>query len=82
MYKEVRMLILNTYLSGSGIKFNIYIATGITKWFTTFAVRYTHSIEPHKLCSSYLSNWELLQRVSARQLVKVNKYDNISSNNA
>lgn len=76
MYKEVRMLILNTYLtSGSRPKFNIYIVTGITSWFTTFAVRYSHSSAPCKLCTSYLSNWELLQRVSARELVKVVKYE-------
>ena len=75
MYKEVHMLILNTYLPSSGIKFNIYIATGITKWFTTFAVRYAHLNEPPKLCTSYLSNWELLQRVSTKELVKVGKYE-------
>ena len=77
MYKEVRMLILNTYLPSSGIKFNIYIATGITKWFTTFAVRYTHLNEPHKLCNSYLSNWELMQRISAGELLKVHRYETI-----
>ena len=76
MYKEVRMLILNTYMvSGARTKFNIYIATGITKWFTTFAVRYTHNSEPHKLCTSYLSNWKLMQQVSAKELVKVSKYE-------
>ena len=76
MYKEVHMLILNTYItSGTRPKFNIYIATGITKWFTTFAVRYTHNSEPHKLCTSYLSNWELMQRVSTKELVKVVKYE-------
>ena len=76
MDKEVRMLILNTYAtSDSKTIFNIYIATGITKWFTTFAVRYVYINKPHKLQSSYLSNWELLQRVSARELVKVSKYE-------
>ena len=76
MYKEVCMLILNTYVSSSGIKkFNIYIATGTTKWFTTLAVRYTQFNEPNKLCTSYLSNWELMQRVSAKELVKVGKYE-------
>ena len=76
MYKEVRMLILNTYATSDGItKFNIYIATGITKWFTTFTVRYAYTNKPPKLCTSYLSNWELLQRVSARELVKVGKYE-------
>ena len=76
MYKEVRMLILNTYTTPDGItKFNIYIAVGITKWFTTFAVRYSHISEPHKLCTSYLSNWELMQRVSTKELVKVVKYE-------
>ena len=76
MYKEVRMLILNTYMvSGARTKFNIYIATGITKWFTTFAVRYAYINKPPKLCTSYLSNWELLQRVSAKELVKVSKYE-------
>ena len=76
MYKEICMLILNTYLtSGTGPRFNVYIATGITKWFTTFAVRYSHISEPHKLCTSYLSNWELMQRVSAKELVKVDKYE-------
>lgn len=76
MYKEVHMLILNTYMvSGARTKFNIYIATGITKWFTIFAVSYSHSSEPHKLCASYLSNWELLQRVSDKELVKVSKYE-------
>lgn len=76
MYKEVRMLILNTYMvSSARTKFNIYIATGITKWFTIFAVRYTHNSEPHKLCTSYLSNRELMRRVSAKELVKVSKYE-------
>ena len=76
MCKEVRMLILNTYmLSGARTKFNIYIATGITKWFTTFAGRYTYISEPPELCTSYLSNWELMQRVSAKELVKVGKYE-------
>ena len=76
MYKEVHMLILNTYmLSGARTKFNIYIATGITKWFTIFAVRYTYISEPPKLCTSYLSNWELMQRVSAKELIKVSKYE-------
>lgn len=76
MYKEVRMLILNTYMvSDARTKFNIYIATGITKWFTTFAVRYTYISEPPKLCTSYLSNWELMQRVSAKELIKVSKYE-------
>ena len=70
------MLILNTYVLPDGItKFNIYIATGITKWFTTFAVRYSHISVPPKLCTSYLSNWELMQRVSAKELVKVSKYE-------
>ena len=76
MYKEVRMLILNTYISPDvRLKFNVYIATGITSWFTTFAVRYSYISEPPKLCPSYLSNWELLQRVSAKELVKVGKYE-------
>ena len=76
MHKEIRMLILNTYISPDGItKFNIYIATGITKWFTTFAVRYSHISGPPKLYTSYLSNWELMQRVSAKELVKVGKYE-------
>ena len=76
MYKEVRMLILNTYLtSGTGPRFNVYIATGITKWFTAFAVRYSYISKPPKLCTSYLSNWELMQRVSAKELVKVSKYE-------
>ena len=76
MYKEVRMLILNTYTTSDGItKFNIYIAVGITKWFTTFAVRYSHNFKPSKLCTSYLSNWELMQRVSTKELVKVVKYE-------
>lgn len=61
--------------SGTRPKFNIYITTGITKWFTTFAVRYSHISEPPKLCTSYLSNWELMQRVSAKELVKVSKYE-------
>ena len=75
MYKEVRMLILNTYVSPIiGNRFNIYIATGTTKWFTTFAVRYVYT-QPRKLCTSYLSNWELMQRVSAKELVKVGKYE-------
>ena len=72
------MLILNTYVSPDGItKFNIYITTGITKWFTTFAVRYSHNSEPRKLCPSYISNWELMQRVSAKEFVKINKYETI-----
>ena len=76
MYKEVRMLILNTYVvSGARTKFNIYIPTGITNWFVNYAVRYSHNSEPHKLCTSYLSNWELLQRVSAKELIKVSKYE-------
>ena len=75
MYKEMCMLILNTYLSGSGIKFNIYIATGITKWFVNYAAKYSHNSKPHKLYTSYLSNWELMQRVSAKELVKVGKYE-------
>ena len=42
MYKEIRMLILNTYATSDGVtKFNIYIAAGIASWFTTFAVRYS-----------------------------------------
>lgn len=76
MYKEVRMLILNTYMvSDARTKFNIYIAMGITKWFTTFAVRYTYISKPPKLCTSYLGNWELMQRVSAKELIKVSKYE-------
>ena len=76
MYKEICMLILNTYvISGNKPKFNIYIATGITSWFTTFAVRCTYISEPPELCTSYLSNWELMQRVSAKELVKVGKYE-------
>ena len=76
MYKEVRMLILNIYISPDvRLKFNVYIATGITSWFTTFAVRYSYISEPPKLCTSYLSNWELMQRVSAKELVKVGKYE-------
>ena len=76
MYKEVRMLILNTYItSGSRPKFSIYIATGITSWFTTFAVRYSHNSDPRKLCPSYISNWELMQRVSAKEFVKISKYE-------
>lgn len=76
MYKEVRMLILSTYMtSGTRPKFNIYMPAGITSWFTTFAVRYSHSSEPPKLCTSYLSNQELMQRVSAGELVKVRKYE-------
>ena len=75
MYKEICMLILNTYVSSIIEKrFNIYITTGITKWFTTFAVRYTY-IKPRKLCTSYLSNWELMQRVTTKDLVKVTKYE-------
>ena len=77
MYKEMCMLILNTYISPIiGNRFNIYIATGITKWFTTFAVRYVY-IQPRKLCVSYLSNWELMQRVTTKDLVKVTKQDSI-----
>lgn len=76
MYKEICMLILNTYVSSSGIKkFNIYIATGTTKWFTTLAVRYTKLNEPNKLCTSYLSNWELMQRVTTKDLIKITKQD-------
>ena len=76
MYKEICMLILNTYATSDGVtKFNIYIATGIASWFTTFAVRYSYISEPPKLCTSYLSNWELLQRISAKELVKVSKYE-------
>ena len=76
MYKEVRMLILNTYLtSGTGPRFNVYIATGITNWFVNYAVKYSHNSKPHKLYTSYLSNWELMQRVSAKELVKVGKYE-------
>lgn len=76
MYKEVRMLILSTYItSGTRPKFNIYMTAGITSWFTTFAVRYSHNAEPPKLCTSYLSNWELMQRVSTKELVKVVKYE-------
>ena len=75
MYKEMGMLILNTYVSSIIEKrFNIYIAIGITKWFTTFAVRYVYT-KPPKLCTSYLSNWELMQRVSAKELIKVSKYE-------
>ena len=76
MYKEICMLILNTYITSDGItKFNIYIATGITKGFTTFAVRYSHISGPPKLCTSYLSIWELLQRISTKDLIKVSKYE-------
>ena len=76
MYKEVHMLILNTYMvSGARTKFNIYIATGITKWFTTFAGRYTYISEPPELCTSYLSNWELMQRVTTKDLIKITKQD-------
>ena len=76
MYKEVRMLILNTYMvSGTRPKFNVYIATGITKWFVTYAARYSYNSEPPKLCTSYLSNWELMQRVSVNELVKIGKYE-------
>ena len=76
MYKEVRMLILNIYISPDvRLKFNVYIATGITSWFTTFAVRYSYISEPPKLYTSYLSNWELMQRVSTKELDKVGKYE-------
>ena len=76
MYKEICMLILNTYLtSGTRPKFSVYIPTGITKWFVNYAVRYSHTSKPHKLYTSYLSNWELLQRVSAKKLIKVSKYE-------
>ena len=69
------MLILNTYISPIiGNRFNIYIAIGITKWFTTFAIRYVYA-KPRKLCVSYLSNWELMQRVTTKDLVKVTKYE-------
>ena len=60
-------------VSGARTKFNIYITTGITKWFTTFAVRYSYKFK--QLQTSYLSNWELLQRVSAKELIKVSKYE-------
>ena len=68
------MLILNTYMvSSARTKFNIYIATGVTKQFTTSAVRYSYKFK--QLQASYLSNWELMQRVSAKELVKVGKYE-------
>ena len=76
MYKEVRMLILNTYATSDGItKFIIYIAAGITKWFTTFTIKYTYISKPPKLCISYLSNRELMQLVSAKELIKISKYE-------
>ena len=76
MYKEVRMLILNTYMaSDTRPKFSIYMTAGITSRFTTFAVRYLHNSELRKLCPSYLSNWELMQRVSAKEFVKISKYE-------
>ena len=69
------MLILNTYVSPINEKrFNIYIVIGITEWFTTFAVRYTYS-KPHKLRTYYFSNWEVIQQVTAKDLVKVTKYE-------
>ena len=67
------MLILSTYVSPTiENRFNIYITTGITKWFTTFAVRHVYT-QPRKLCVSYLSNWELMRRVATKDLVRIPK---------
>ena len=76
MYKEICMLILNTYKRPyTGLAYNIYINTNNTNWFKSFALTYKHKQQEPKLRTSYLSKWEVIQQVTTRDLVKVLKYE-------
>ena len=76
MYKEICMLILNTYKRPyTELAYNIYINTDNTNWFKSFALTYVHKQQDSKLLTSYLSKWEVIQQVTTRDLVKVTKYE-------
>ena len=76
MYKEICMLILNTYKRPcTGLAYNIYINADNTNWFKSFALTYIHRQQEPKLLTSYISKWEVIQRVSTKELVKVIKYE-------
>ena len=76
MYKKMRMLILNTYKRPyTELAYNIYINTSNTNWFKSFALTYIRRQQASRLLTSYLSNWELIQLVSTKDLIKVTKYE-------
>ena len=76
MYKEICMLILNTYKRPyTELAYNIYINTNNTNWFESFALTYVHRQQESKLLTSYLSKWEVMQRVATKDLVKITKQD-------
>ena len=76
MYKEICMLILNTYKRPySELAYNIYINTSNTNWFKSFALTYVLRQQESKLLTSYLSKWEVMQRVTTKDLIKITKQD-------
>ena len=76
MYKEICMLILNTYKRPyTELAYNIYFNINNTNWFKSFALTYVHKQQEFKLLTSYLSKWEVIQRVTTKDLVKVAKYE-------
>ena len=76
MYKEICMLILNTYKRPyAELAYNIYINTNNTNWFKSFALTYVHIQLAPKLLTSYLSKWEVIQRVATKDLAKITKQD-------
>ena len=78
MYKEICMLILNTYKRPyTGLAYNIYINTNNTNWFKSFALTYVYKQQEPKLLTSYLSKWEVMQRVATKDLVRITKQDSI-----
>ena len=78
MYKEICMLILNTYERPyTELAYNIYINTNNTNWFKSFALLYVHKQQVSRLLPSYISKWEMMQRVATKDLVKITKQDSI-----
>ena len=76
MYKEMRMLILNTYKRPyTELAYNIYINTSNTNWFKSFALTYIRRQQASRLFTSYLSKWEVIRLVTTKDLVKVSKYE-------
>ena len=76
MYKEIYMLILNTYKRPyTELAYNIYININNTNWFKSFALTYVYKQQESKLLTSYLSKWEVMQRVSTKDLIKITKQD-------
>ena len=70
------MLIFNTYKKPyTELAYNIYINTNNTNWFTSFALTYIHRQQESRLLTSYLSKWEVTQRVATKDLVKVTKHE-------